>query len=173
MIEVSRILVSEKLENRALRHKRSEGSAPVVVWCTTKRCNLNCMHCYSGGNTASEGELSTDEAKRMLDELKDYGSPFMILSGGEPFLREDVFELGQICQGDRFDGHSLFQRYYSYSGDSGKGSRGRLRIRWCQPGWPGRDEQLLQGKWECLQQCSSGNAEPPRRRDKDRAAVYL
>jgi radical SAM protein with 4Fe4S-binding SPASM domain len=98
VIEVSRILVSEKLENKALRHKRSEGSAPVVVWCTTKRCNLNCMHCYSGGNTASEGELSTDEAKRMLDELKDCGSPFMILSGGEPFLRADVFELGHYAR---------------------------------------------------------------------------
>ena len=98
MIEVSRILVSEKLENKALRHKRREGSAPVVVWCTTKRCNLNCMHCYSGGNTASDGELSTDEAKKMLDELKDCGSPFMILSGGEPFLRDDVFELGQYAR---------------------------------------------------------------------------
>lgn len=97
MIEVSRILVSEKLENKALRHKRSEGSAPVVVWCTTKRCNLDCMHCYSGGNTASDGELSTDEAKRMLDGLKDCGSPFMILSGGEPFLRADVFELGRYA----------------------------------------------------------------------------
>ncbi len=98
MIEVSRILVSEKLENKALRHKRSEGSAPVVVWCTTKRCNLDCMHCYSGGNTASDGELSTDEAKKMLDELADYGSPFMILSGGEPFLRADIFELGRYAR---------------------------------------------------------------------------
>ncbi|MCR4291061.1 MAG: radical SAM protein [Candidatus Scalindua sp.] len=98
MIEVSRILVSEKLENNALRHKRREGSAPVVVWCTTKRCNLNCMHCYSGGNAISDGELSTNEAKKMLDELKDCGSPFMILSGGEPFLREDVFELGRYAR---------------------------------------------------------------------------
>jgi Fe-coproporphyrin III synthase len=97
MIEVSRILVSEKLENKALRHRRREGSAPVVVWCTTKRCNLSCMHCYSGSNTASDGELSTDEAKRMLDELADCGSPFMILSGGEPFLRTDVFELGRYA----------------------------------------------------------------------------
>ncbi len=98
MIEVSRILVSEKLENKALRHKRSEGSAPVVVWCTTKRCNLDCMHCYSGGNTASDGELSTDEAKKMLDGLVECGSPFMILSGGEPFLRADVFELGSYAR---------------------------------------------------------------------------
>ncbi|GAX62815.1 Fe-S oxidoreductase [Candidatus Scalindua japonica] len=56
------------------------------------------MHCYSGGNTASVGELSTDEAKKMLDELADCGSPFMILSGGEPFLRADVFELGRYAR---------------------------------------------------------------------------
>ncbi|MCP3677528.1 MAG: radical SAM protein [Deltaproteobacteria bacterium] len=98
MIEVSRILVSEKLENKALRHKRREGSAPVVVWCATKRCNLDCLHCYSGGNTPSDGELSTDEAKKMLDELADIGTPFMILSGGEPFLREDIFELGSYAR---------------------------------------------------------------------------
>lgn len=97
MIEVSRILVSEELENKDLRHRRRKGSAPVVVWCTTRMCNLNCRHCYSGGAKASDGELSTDEAKKMLDELADYGSPFMILSGGEPFLRADVFELGRYA----------------------------------------------------------------------------
>ena len=37
MIEVSRLLVSEKLENKDLRHRRREGSAPVVVWCTTRK----------------------------------------------------------------------------------------------------------------------------------------
>jgi len=56
------------------------------------------MHCYSGGNAASDGELSTDEAKRMLDELADCSSPFMILSGGEPFLRADVFDLGRYAR---------------------------------------------------------------------------
>ena len=56
------------------------------------------MHCYSGGNAATDGELSTDEAKKMLDELADCGSPFMILSGGEPFLRADVFELGSYAR---------------------------------------------------------------------------
>jgi MoaA/NifB/PqqE/SkfB family radical SAM enzyme len=98
MIEVSRLLVSEKLENKDLRHRRREGSAPVVVWCATRKCNLNCMHCYSGGNAATDGELSTDEAKKMLDELAECGSPFMILSGGEPFLRPDVFELGSYAR---------------------------------------------------------------------------
>lgn len=97
MIEVSKSLVSEELEDRALRHKRSEGAAPVVVWCTTRRCNLNCRHCYSGGAGASEGELSTGEAEKIFEELAAWGSPFVILSGGEPFLRDDIFELGRFA----------------------------------------------------------------------------
>lgn len=94
MIEVSRVLVSEEVENRSLRHRRRRGAAPVVVWCATRRCNLNCMHCYSGGAGSTEGELSTEEARGMLQELADWGSPFVIFSGGEPFLREDLFQLG-------------------------------------------------------------------------------
>lgn len=98
MIEVSRILVSEELENKDLRHERRQGAAPVVVWCATRRCNLNCRHCYSGGPESDRGGLSTDEAKRMLDDLAAWGSPFIIFSGGEPFLRRDIFELGRYCK---------------------------------------------------------------------------
>jgi radical SAM protein with 4Fe4S-binding SPASM domain len=97
MIEVSKILVSEKLENRALRHRRREGTAPVVVACLTRRCNLNCLHCYSGGSNNSDGVLSKIELERLLEELADWGSPFVIFSGGEPFLRRDIFELGSYA----------------------------------------------------------------------------
>lgn len=95
MIEVSKILISRAAENRALRHARRVGSAPVVVWNSTSRCNLNCMHCYAGGSNGGAGELSTSEAKEMISELAEYGSPFMLFSGGEPFLREDIYELGK------------------------------------------------------------------------------
>lgn len=98
MIEVSKILVSEELETKALRHRRSRGAAPVVVLCLTRRCNLNCLHCYSGGSGDSKGELSTQEIERLLDELAKWGSPFVIFSGGEPFLREDLFDLGSYAQ---------------------------------------------------------------------------
>lgn len=97
MIEVSKILVSEKLETRGLRHRRREGTAPVVVACLTKRCNLNCLHCYSGGSGSSNGKLSKKELERLLRELADWGSPFVIFSGGEPFLRSDIFELGSYA----------------------------------------------------------------------------
>lgn len=98
MIEVSKILVSEDLETRFLRHVRRENSAPVVVLCLTRRCNLNCRHCYSGGSSNTHDELSTEEIKRLLEELKSWGSPFVIFSGGEPFLREDIFELGKHAE---------------------------------------------------------------------------
>ena len=94
MIEVSKILVSDSLETKALRHKRRQGTAPVAVLCLTKKCNLNCMHCYSGGSGNSKDELTTGEIKEVLNELADWGSPFAIFSGGEPFLRKDIFELG-------------------------------------------------------------------------------
>ncbi len=94
MIEISKILVSGAIENKALRHARRKGSAPVVVWNCTSHCNLNCRHCYAGGARNSD-ELTTQEAKRMISQLADYGSPFMLFSGGEPLLRSDIYELGK------------------------------------------------------------------------------
>jgi len=96
MIEVSKLLVSEELEDESLRHRKTDGLAPVVVLNLTGRCNLDCKHCYSGGNMGRDpNELSTDEAKNLISQLGDYGSPFLIFSGGEPFLREDIYELGR------------------------------------------------------------------------------
>jgi pseudo-rSAM protein/SPASM domain protein len=67
---------------------------PVVVWNTTKQCNLSCAHCYAGADCGrAPGELSTAAAKAMLDELADYGVPVVLFSGGEPLVREDLAEL--------------------------------------------------------------------------------
>lgn len=100
MIEVSKFLVSEELEDESLRHRKTDGLAPVVVLNLTGRCNLDCKHCYSGGNMGRDPEeLSTDEWKNLISELGEYGSPFLIFSGGEPFLREDIYELGRHALG--------------------------------------------------------------------------
>ncbi len=67
---------------------------PVVVWNVTGRCNLHCRHCYSGSrNRPYPDELSTDEAKAMLRDLADFGSPVVLFSGGEPLMRPDLLEL--------------------------------------------------------------------------------
>ena len=77
----------EQVRERKQRH-------PVVVWNATKRCNLYCRHCYaSADREPADGELTTAEARGMLDELAEYGVPVVLFSGGEPLLREDLPEL--------------------------------------------------------------------------------
>jgi len=72
----------------------SDDKKPVVVWNCTHRCNLKCVHCYSQSDDfAYEGELSTEEGKRLIDSLADFGVPVVLFSGGEPLLRKDLFEL--------------------------------------------------------------------------------
>ena len=67
---------------------------PVVIWNLIRRCNLMCKHCYSiSGDVDFPGELSTDEVFKVMDDLKAFGVPVLILSGGEPLLRRDIFEI--------------------------------------------------------------------------------
>ena len=67
---------------------------PVVIWNLVRRCNLTCKHCYSiSADRDFPGELSTDEACAVMDDLRAFGVPVLILSGGEPLLRHDLFEL--------------------------------------------------------------------------------
>ncbi|PMY05304.1 radical SAM protein, partial [Pseudomonas sp. GW460-13] len=59
-----------------------------------RRCNLNCRHCYAtSADTDFKGELDTAEALRVLDQLHDVRVPALILSGGEPLLRPDLYEI--------------------------------------------------------------------------------
>ncbi len=73
----------------------SKDKRPVVVWNTTKRCNLRCVHCYAfaEGEDYRGDELSTDEGKVLIDDLARFGVPVILFSGGEPVLREDLPEL--------------------------------------------------------------------------------
>jgi 12,18-didecarboxysiroheme deacetylase len=71
---------------------------PVVVWNITRRCNLNCQHCYSASaNQDYPGELSTEEGKKLIGDLAKFGCPVILFSGGEPLLREDLIELAQLA----------------------------------------------------------------------------
>jgi heme d1 biosynthesis radical SAM protein NirJ len=75
-----------------LRARKPPG--PVVIWNLVRRCNLNCIHCYSlSANVDFPGELSTAEIFAVMDDLKAFGVPVLILSGGEPLLRKDIFEI--------------------------------------------------------------------------------
>jgi len=70
------------------------GSGPVVIWNLIRRCNLACKHCYAtSADIDFDGELSTDEVFSVMDDLKAFGVSVLILSGGEPLLRPDIFEI--------------------------------------------------------------------------------
>lgn len=103
MISFSRLLLGQQHFGDSLRyHAKSQGqtrgtrqdSGPIVVWNCTRACNLKCRHCYAEaiqGPTADE--LTTVEAKKMMDSLKAYRVPVLLFSGGEPLMRPDLFEL--------------------------------------------------------------------------------
>ena len=69
---------------------------PVVIWNLVRRCNLTCKHCYSiSADKNFSGELSTHEVFEVMDDLKAFHVPVLILSGGEPLLRPDIFEIAR------------------------------------------------------------------------------
>ncbi len=75
--------------------KTHVGYIPLVIsYNLTRRCNLKCSHCYiNATNKELDGELTTEEAKRLIDQIAEVSRPLLILSGGEPLLRKDSFDL--------------------------------------------------------------------------------
>jgi len=75
---------------------RRNPPGPVVIWNLIRRCNLTCEHCYSVSTDIDfPGELSTDEVYGVMDDLKAFHVPVLILSGGEPLLRGDIFDIAR------------------------------------------------------------------------------
>ncbi len=73
---------------------------PIVVWNITRKCNLQCVHCYNdSGMGRTCNEISTDHAKAVIDDLAGFGVPSILFSGGEPMLRHDLFELIEYAVG--------------------------------------------------------------------------
>jgi heme d1 biosynthesis radical SAM protein NirJ len=75
---------------------KREPTGPVVIWNLVRRCNLTCKHCYSISTDRDfPGELSTQEAYIVMEDLQRCGVPVLILSGGEPLLRPDIFDIAR------------------------------------------------------------------------------
>jgi heme d1 biosynthesis radical SAM protein NirJ len=75
-------------------------AGPVVIWNLIRRCNLTCKHCYSiSADIDFPGELSTDQIFDAMSDLRGFGVPVLILSGGEPLLRPDIFDISRRAKG--------------------------------------------------------------------------
>ncbi len=70
----------------------------LVAWEITRSCNLFCAHCRaSAAQSQYSGELLTEECFHLIDEILEVGKPIIILSGGEPLIREDVFQIAEYA----------------------------------------------------------------------------
>ncbi len=73
---------------------RRDPPGPVVIWNLIRRCNLKCKHCYSiSSDVDFPDELTTKDVFAVMDDLKAFRVPVLILSGGEPLLRPDIFDI--------------------------------------------------------------------------------
>jgi heme d1 biosynthesis radical SAM protein NirJ len=87
--------MQELLEPKPIGPKRNP-PGPVVIWNLIRRCNLTCKHCYSiSADKDFPGELSTAEIYTVMDDLKQFRVPVLILSGGEPLLRPDIYDIAK------------------------------------------------------------------------------
>ncbi|KXB02197.1 hypothetical protein AKJ45_03655 [candidate division MSBL1 archaeon SCGC-AAA261F19] len=77
-----------------VRNPQPTGAPITIVWNFTNRCNLNCLHCHQDSSpTASSQELSTSQAFKVIKNLSNAGVVILTFSGGEPLLRDDIYEV--------------------------------------------------------------------------------
>ncbi|HVP49352.1 MAG TPA: TIGR04053 family radical SAM/SPASM domain-containing protein [Bryobacteraceae bacterium] len=66
----------------------------LVIWEVTQACDLSCVHCRASAMPGrNPDELTTDEGYRLLDEIRSFGDPLMVFTGGDPLKRPDLFDL--------------------------------------------------------------------------------
>jgi len=77
------------------RERMRFDEAPLlVIWETTQACDLSCVHCRaSAAPLRHPSELSTEEGYRLLDQIREFGNPLMVFTGGDPLKRPDLFLL--------------------------------------------------------------------------------
>lgn len=107
MIDITKLL-SNQIEKDSIRYSgdclgtnkgTKKGFGPVVVWNITNKCNYKCSHCYSNSHYCNDkNELSFMEIEKIIDDLKEMKVPVVLLSGGEPLMREDILDIIQAIK---------------------------------------------------------------------------
>lgn len=107
MISVTKLLGGPEFYGDRLRYDATsskqttgtkQGLGPVVVWNSTKTCNLECIHCYASAKKSKfPGEMTTEEGRAFIDDLADFKVPALLMSGGEPLVRPDILELAEYA----------------------------------------------------------------------------
>lgn len=111
MIDIGKLYCSGSSTGDGLRYGQQSGSdshgnrphkierlaserRPIIVWSTTRTCNLRCVHCYTNSeNKKYSNELTTEEGLNLIDDLASFKIPSLLFSGGEPLMRPDLFRL--------------------------------------------------------------------------------
>ena len=71
----------------------------LIFWELTKRCNLACVHCRAEAEDLSfSGELALGEIRKIIDDIASFASPILVLTGGEPLYRDDVFDIAKYAR---------------------------------------------------------------------------
>jgi Fe-coproporphyrin III synthase len=107
MVNITKLSCGAEQPADHLRYGQGHGAPktaaerrPIVVWNITRTCNLHCVHCYSDSDAQKyPGELSTEEATHVIDDLAAFRVPALLVSGGEPILRPDLLELIEYATG--------------------------------------------------------------------------
>lgn len=78
--------------------RKAGGALRVVAWESTRRCPMRCKHCRGAArDTVYRDELNTDEARRLIDGIAQYAPLTLILTGGEPMYRDDIYECARYA----------------------------------------------------------------------------
>ncbi len=98
-----RLLAAAERSGEMAPARRAKPPGPVVIWNLIRRCNLTCTHCYAlSADHDYAGELSGAEVNAVMDDLRAFRVPVLILSGGEPLLRADLFDIAERAKAMKF-----------------------------------------------------------------------
>ncbi len=80
--------------DQRLVHANFDLSPFTLAWEITRACALSCLHCRAVAQPRrNPNELTTEEVRRVVDQIRDTGDPILVITGGDPLMRRDVFDL--------------------------------------------------------------------------------